>query len=76
MKQTKKSTTHYTITEAAKKLGISRAAVFDAIKSKRLRAKKGKFTVAREVIGWHIATKDLDQYRVSDLHQEAGKKND
>ena len=66
----------YTITEAAKKLKVSRAAIHAAISQKRLKAKKGKFIVTREVIGWHISAKELDKYRVSELHQEAGKKND
>jgi len=68
--------TFYTITEAANFLGTTRQAVHEAIKGKRLKAKKGSFTVTRTVKGWHIAARDLDAYRVSELHREAGKKND
>ena len=66
----------YTLTEAAKHLGTTRQAVHEAIKSKRLKAKKGTFVVERTVKGWHIAAKDLDAYQVSELHREVGKKND
>lgn len=69
----------YTITEAAKKLGVTRAAVHAAIREKRLKAKKGSFEVERvikrKVKGWCIEERDLREYQVSAQHQDAGKKN-
>jgi excisionase family DNA binding protein len=69
----------YTITEAAKKLGITRAAVHDAIKKGRLEAERGDIIQTRivkvTVTGWKIDAKSLDAYRVSDAHQETGKKS-
>ncbi len=68
----------YTITQAAGKLGISRAAVHEAIRKGRLDAKKGKIfqthiiKVVRQ--GWLIPSKALADYRVSLLHQQSGKK--
>ncbi|HXF75906.1 MAG TPA: helix-turn-helix domain-containing protein [Methylomirabilota bacterium] len=70
----------YTITEAAKKLGISRQAVHDAIKKGLLEAEKGKFVqvieIKRTVRGWHIPAAELEAYRkrLSLSHQERGKK--
>jgi len=68
----------YTITEAAKKLGITRAAVHEAIKKGRLEAERGKITHTRivktTVTGWKIDARSLETYRVSDTHQETGKK--
>jgi predicted DNA-binding protein (UPF0251 family) len=61
----------YTITEAAKKLGISRQAVHLAIKKGALKARAKKIV---EVI-WQIPADSLESYRVSALHQTAGKKN-
>lgn len=70
--------THYTITEAAKELGVTRAAVHRAIKQGRLDAARGSFEVVRTVTvkkkGWRISAKDLKSYRVSSLHQWVGKK--
>ena len=70
--------THYTITEAAKKLGISRTAVHEAICKGRLDAKKGKIfqTQILKVVryGWRIPAKALANYRVSLPHQRSGKK--
>lgn len=70
--------THYTITEAAKELGVTRAAVHRAIKQGRLDAVRGSFKVVRTVTvkkkGWRISAKALESYRVSALHQWVGKK--
>ena len=60
----------YTIAEAAKKLGVSAAAVYRAIKQGRLEADRGK--VIRTIVlshGWKISEKSLHDYRVSHLHQ-------
>ncbi|MBI4524396.1 MAG: helix-turn-helix domain-containing protein [Deltaproteobacteria bacterium] len=56
--------THYTITEAAEKLGITRAAVHDAIKKKRLPAKRGKIEITQIQVkeAWLIPKKALDGY--------------
>ena len=68
----------YTITEAAKKLKVSRQAVHATIKRGFLDAEKGKITQERitkvTVQGWKITAKSLNTYRVSLLHQRAGKK--
>ncbi|MGH7844513.1 MAG: helix-turn-helix domain-containing protein [Candidatus Binatia bacterium] len=74
-KPTKKT---YTITEAAKKLGVKRQAVHEAIKKGLLEAERGEIVQTRvvkvTVSGWKISAKSLDAYRVSDPHQKAGKK--
>jgi len=67
---TKKKT--FTITEAAKKLGISRQAVHKAILNGSLRARETKIIKTE----WRIPADSLKSYQVSDLHQSAGKKND
>jgi excisionase family DNA binding protein len=66
----------YTITEAAKQLGISRAAVHRAIKQGRLEAERGEIvrTITSRTRGWKISPKSLTEYRVSLLHQWVGKK--
>jgi len=71
-KPTKK--TFYTITEAAKVLGISRPGVHDAIKKGRLKAKEGK--IIRRVVtkAWKIDPKSLQSYEVALHKQAAGKK--
>jgi predicted DNA-binding protein (UPF0251 family) len=62
----------YTITEAAAILKISRAAVHEAIKMKRLKAKQG--WVVKRTRAWRIDPKSLKAYRVSAKRQAAGKK--
>lgn len=62
----------HTITEAAKALGITRAAVHRAIKQGRLEASRGKIVQVTQ--GWRITSKSLEGYRVSTPHQQAGKK--
>jgi excisionase family DNA binding protein len=66
----------YTITEAAKELGITRAAVHRAIKQGRLEAERGEIIklVRTKTKGWKISRPSLDSYRVSSLHQWVGKK--
>ena len=66
----KKKAKSYTITEAAKYLGISRAAVHLAIKQGRLNATEGAMTVRALLID----SKDLKAYRVNLTRQSAGKK--
>jgi excisionase family DNA binding protein len=67
---------HYTITEAAKELGITRAAVHRAIKQGRLEAERGDILkiIRTTTKGWKISQQSLDSYRVSSLHQWVGKK--
>jgi hypothetical protein len=66
----------FTITEAAKELGITRAAVHRAIKQGRLEAERGEIirTITTRTKGWKISAKSLNNYRVSSLHQWVGKK--
>lgn len=71
MKRPRKKS-HYTITEAAKRLKVSRQAVHLAIKKGALKARAKKVV---EVV-WLIPADSLESYRVSALHQSAGKKND
>ncbi|MGH7783071.1 MAG: hypothetical protein ACREO5_04425 [Candidatus Binatia bacterium] len=62
----------FTITEAAKKLGITRAAVHLAIKQGRLSASWGKTTQIVEAL--IIKSKDLESFRVNVERQRSGKK--
>lgn len=66
----------YTITEAAKELGVTRAAVHRAIKQGRLDAERGEIVrvITTRTKGWKISRKSLTDYRVSLLHQWVGKK--
>ena len=66
--------TQFTITEAAEKLGITRAAVHEAIKKGRLEAKWGERvrTVKDKVL--LISGKSLKSYRVDPARQSSGKK--
>lgn len=61
---------HYTITEAARHLGVSRAAVYEAIRKGRLKA------TARPVrrVVWQIVAESLHTYRISPSHQVRGRK--
>ncbi len=67
---------HYTITEAAEVLDITRAAVHRAIKQGRLDAERGEIIriIRAKTKGWKISQKSLNDYRVSLLHQWVGKK--
>jgi excisionase family DNA binding protein len=69
-------TQYYTITEAAKELGITRAAVHRAIKQGRLEAERGEIIkiIRATTKGWKISQPSLNSYRVSLLHQWVGKK--
>jgi hypothetical protein len=73
-------TKKFSIAEAARELGMTRAGVHAAIRQKRLKAKVGTFEVERtvrtKVRGWVIDEADLRAYRLSEHHQEAGKKNE
>jgi excisionase family DNA binding protein len=70
----------YTMSEAAKHLGISTNAVRKAIKKGRLNAVKGEYVVERIIRrtlkSYLITEKDLKKYRVSERHLDAGKKTD
>ncbi len=73
----------FTLSEAAKYLGISANAVRKAIKAKpepRLVATVGKYTlertIKRELTGYLITKKALDNYQVSERHLYAGKKTE
>lgn len=70
----------YSIAEAARELGMTRAGVHAAIRKRRLRAKRGTFTVERivktKVKGWMIDESDLRAFHLSEQHQDAGKKNE
>lgn len=63
----------YTITEAAKELGLTRSAVHEAIKTGRLDADWGKVVQVAEA--WRIPSKAVRSFRVSSLHQEIAKKS-
>jgi excisionase family DNA binding protein len=67
----------FTATQAAKQLGISRAAVHEAIKNGRLKAKQGRITktIVQVTKGWVITEDAIKAYAVSSPHQQAGKKN-
>jgi hypothetical protein len=67
---------YYTLTDAAKELGITRAGVHRAIKQGRLEAERGEIIklVRTKSKGWKISTASLTSYRVSLLHQWVGKK--
>jgi excisionase family DNA binding protein len=64
---------YFTITEASKKLGISRQAVHEAIRRGQLKATKGK--VVQTVSVWLVPSSALKAYRVSLSHKRRGKKN-
>jgi hypothetical protein len=66
-KPTKKT---YTITEAAKKKGVTRAAIHLAIQKGTLKARAKKVTK----VEWLISANDLDSYHPSGRHQASGKK--
>lgn len=60
----------YSPVEAAKKLKISRAAIHEAIKAGKLKA---KYKIKKVRI-YEIDPSELDAYEVSARHQKAGKK--
>lgn len=61
----------YTITETAQRLGITREAVFGAIKAGKLKATLEK--VITRI--WKIDPKSIEAYMVSVSHKERGKKS-
>lgn len=79
MKPSKKPTV-YTLSEAAKKLGISRQAVYHAIKKGLLEAKDRKVVqtkiVKTTIVVKTISASAIESYLVSSRHQSAGKKTD
>ena len=70
----------FTISQAAKELGISTNAVRKAIKKGRLDATEGEYTIERTIRrklrGYLITEKALKKYIVSERHLFAGKKTD
>lgn len=64
----------FTITEAARQLGVTRASVFEAIKTGRLEADWGETVQVIRRKAWKIPADVLEKYRVSLAHQRAGKK--
>ncbi|MFQ5903650.1 MAG: helix-turn-helix domain-containing protein [Candidatus Binatia bacterium] len=62
----------FTITQAARKLGISRQAVHEAIRKGQLKAKRGQIQVVQTV--WLIPAAALRAYKVSLSHKQRGKK--
>lgn len=64
-----KRTKPYSPTEAAKKLKVSRAAIHEAIKTKRLKA---TYKI-KKVRVYEIAPSELDAFEVSPRHQKAGQ---
>lgn len=58
------------VVEAARLLGVTREAVYEAIGSGRLKAKQK--TIARKV--WRIDPASLAQFEVSASHQKRGKR--
>jgi len=62
---------NYSISGAAKALGITRSAVHRAIRQRRLEAERGEIIriIRTKTKGWKISQKSLDAYRVSLLHQ-------
>ncbi len=61
---------YYTITEAARILGVTRESVWQSIQAGRLKARLR--AVMTRV--WAITPASLAQYEVSASHQERGKK--
>lgn len=74
----KKPPTFLSISEAARLKGVSRAAIHNAIRDKRLPANKGVYTIEKVVKitrrGWRILAEDLEKYEISPLHVWIGKK--
>jgi predicted DNA-binding protein YlxM (UPF0122 family) len=66
----------FTVTEAAKELGVTRAAIHEAIRKGRLEADWGETVQIIEVRkkSRTISLDSLQKYRVSLSHQQAGKK--
>jgi len=60
----------YTITEAARIIGVSRSGVFEAIKAGRLKAIPRKVTRSL----WQIEAGSVRRYKVSLSHQARGQK--
>jgi excisionase family DNA binding protein len=70
--KTPRSKRHYTVTEAAQALGVTRAAVHKAIRNRRLKAEWGE--VVQVTKGLRIPAQSLRDYEVDSLQQERGKK--
>ena len=66
----------FTLSEAAKELGISRQAVHEAIKKGLLEAHKAKITktIVQVTRGWVIQPDAIRKYQVSESHISRGKK--
>jgi len=64
------ATKELTITEAARRLGISVQAVHEAISKGKLKARRGKIVK----VVWLVSEKTLRDYTVSISHQRRGRK--
>jgi predicted DNA-binding protein YlxM (UPF0122 family) len=65
----------FTVNEAAKKLGVTRAAIHQAIKDGRLDFEWGETVHMIKKKARLISSKDLETYGVSLSHQARGKKS-
>jgi excisionase family DNA binding protein len=61
----------YTITEAARELGLTKQGVLNAIDKRRLAAERKE--IKRKI--WIITAAAVEAYKVSLPHQRSGKKN-
>ena len=73
---TKKTTSKtYTVNEAAKKLGVTRAAIHQAIRKGHLEASWGESVQIVRKKALLITAESLKTYRVDSSRQERGKKS-
>jgi hypothetical protein len=70
---------YYSVSEAAKLLGVSRQSIHLAVKRGVIKATEGKIVVTRlvktEQKGLRISEKELRKYQPSALHSWLGKKS-
>lgn len=69
---TKPTKNTYTISEASKKLKISRQAVHEAIQKGLLKAEQGD--IVQVTRGWLITADSIKAYKPSKSHKQRGKK--
>jgi len=62
---------NYTLTEAARELGLTKQGVLNAIDKGRLPAERKE--ILRKI--WMISSEAVKAYKVSLSHQQSGKKN-
>lgn len=61
----------FTISQASRKLGISKVAILKALRTGKLKGKK--VPPPKSTYIWMIDAKSVEEYRVSSSHQERGK---